>query len=79
MRISTATVPGGNGQERTMPTEMKAIRLHEFGGPEVLRYDTVPIPELKNGEILVRVHAVGLNPPTGICATGMNVNSFRPS
>ncbi len=46
-----------------MPTEMKAIRLHEFGGPEVLRYDTVPIPELKNGEILVRVHAVGLNPP----------------
>jgi NADPH:quinone reductase-like Zn-dependent oxidoreductase len=47
-----------------MPTNtMKAIRLHEFGGPEVLRYDEVEIPELKPGEVLVRVHAVGINPP----------------
>ncbi|NHN29689.1 NADP-dependent oxidoreductase [Paenibacillus agricola] len=42
---------------------MKAIRLHEFGGPEVLRYEEAPIPELKPGEVLVRVHAVGINPP----------------
>ncbi len=42
---------------------MKAIRLHEFGGPEVMRYEKVPIPELKPGEVLVRVHAVGINPP----------------
>ncbi len=42
---------------------MKAIRLHEFGGPEVLRYETVPVPELRPGEVLVRVHAVGINPP----------------
>jgi NADPH:quinone reductase-like Zn-dependent oxidoreductase len=42
---------------------MKAIRLHEFGGPEVLRYETVPVPELKPGEVLVHVRAVGLNPP----------------
>jgi len=42
---------------------MKAIRLHEFGGPEVLRYEEVPLPELKPGEVLVRVHAVGINPP----------------
>jgi len=42
---------------------MKAIRLHEFGGPEVLRYDDVPIPEPKPGEVLVRVQAVGINPP----------------
>jgi NADPH:quinone reductase-like Zn-dependent oxidoreductase len=42
---------------------MKAIRLHEFGGPEVLRYEDAPIPELKPGEVLVRVHAVGINPP----------------
>jgi NADPH:quinone reductase-like Zn-dependent oxidoreductase len=43
--------------------EMKAIRLHEFGGPEVLRYESAPLPELKPGEVLVRVHAVGINPP----------------
>ena len=42
---------------------MKAIRLHEFGGPEVLRYEDAPMPELKSGEVLVRVHAVGINPP----------------
>jgi NADPH:quinone reductase-like Zn-dependent oxidoreductase len=42
---------------------MKAIRLHEFGGPEVLRYEEAPMPELKPGEVLVRVHAVGINPP----------------
>jgi NADPH2:quinone reductase len=42
---------------------MKAVRLHEFGGPNVLRYEDVPRPDLASGEVLVRVHAVGLNPP----------------
>ena len=47
-----------------MPTKMmKAVRLHEFGGPEVLRYEGAPIPELTPGEVLVRVHAVSINPP----------------
>ncbi|MET9406354.1 NADP-dependent oxidoreductase [Streptomyces sp. NPDC002935] len=47
-----------------MPTHtMRAVRLHEHGGPEVLRYDEVPIPEPGPGEVLVRVHAVGINPP----------------
>lgn len=44
-------------------TVMKAIRLHEFGGPEVLRYEEAPVPVLKPGEVLIRVHAVGINPP----------------
>jgi len=42
---------------------MKAIRLHAFGGPEVLRYEDAPVPEPKAGEVLVRVHAAGINPP----------------
>ena len=42
---------------------MKAIQLHEFGGPEVLRYEDVAVPELKAGEVFVRVHAIGINPP----------------
>ncbi len=47
-----------------MPTKMmKTVRLHEFGGPEVLRYEEAPIPKPKPGEVLVRVHAVGINPP----------------
>ncbi len=42
---------------------MKAVRQREFGGPEVLRYEDAPIPELKQSEVLVRVHAIGINPP----------------
>lgn len=42
---------------------MKAIRQHQFGGPEVLRHEDAPVPELQAGEVLVRVHAVGINPP----------------
>lgn len=42
---------------------MKAIQQHAFGGPDVLVYEDAPMPEPKRGEVLVRVHAVGLNPP----------------
>lgn len=41
---------------------MRAIRVHQFGGPEVLRLEEVPTPTLGRGEVLVRVHAVGVNP-----------------
>jgi NADPH2:quinone reductase len=41
---------------------MKAIRIHEFGGPDVLRYEDVPDPIAHEGEWLVRVRAVGVNP-----------------
>ena len=52
---------------------MKAIRQHEFGGPQVLRYEDAPMPELQPGEVLVRVHAVGLNPPDGYLRDGYKV------
>jgi NADPH:quinone reductase-like Zn-dependent oxidoreductase len=55
-----------------VPTQtMKAIRLHEFGGPEVLRREEVPVPEPESGEVLLRVHAVGLNPPDWDARAGM--------
>ena len=41
---------------------MKAIRVHEYGSPEVLRYEPAPRPEPAAGEVLVRVHAAGVNP-----------------
>lgn len=44
-------------------SEMKAIRQHEFGGPEVLRYENAPVPVLKSGEVRISVRAVGINPP----------------
>jgi NADPH:quinone reductase-like Zn-dependent oxidoreductase len=40
---------------------VKAIRIHEDGGPEVLRYEEAPDPSPANGEVLVRVRAAALN------------------
>jgi NADPH:quinone reductase-like Zn-dependent oxidoreductase len=40
---------------------VKAIRIHEDGGPEVLRYEDVPDPEPKPGEVLVELRAAALN------------------
>ena len=41
---------------------MKAIRIHEYGAPAVLRYEDAPRPEPAVGEVLVRVHAAAVNP-----------------
>ena len=40
---------------------MKAVRFHQHGGPEVLRYEDAPDPDLAPGEVLVRVRACALN------------------
>jgi len=41
---------------------MKAIVVHEFGGPEVLKLEEVPTPKPAAGQVLVRIHAAGVNP-----------------
>ena len=40
---------------------MKAVRIHEFGGPEVLRYEDVPNPVLRKDHVLIRVRACAMN------------------
>ncbi len=41
---------------------MKAVRMHRYGGPEVLVYEDAPRPQAGQGEVLVRVHAAAINP-----------------
>src|SRR3954451_23387642 len=44
------------------PETMQAIRVHQYGGPDELRLETIPSPAPGAGEVLVRVHAVGVLP-----------------
>src|SRR5436190_18033950 len=53
------------------PPMMKAIVIHQYGGPEVLRFEEVPRPEPKDDQILVRVMAAGVNPVDGLIRSGM--------
>ena len=41
---------------------MNAIRIHRYGGPEVLQYENAPRPQVQKGEVLIHVHAAGVNP-----------------
>jgi NADPH:quinone reductase-like Zn-dependent oxidoreductase len=62
--------------ESAKPT-MKAIIIHEYGGPEVLKYEDVPRPEAKNDQLLVRVIAAGVNPVDGMIRSGMFASEKR--
>src|SRR5262245_10101482 len=42
-------------------TIVKAIRVHALGGPDVLKYEDVPEPQLKAGDAIVKVDAAGVN------------------
>jgi len=41
---------------------MKAVRIHQYGGPEVLQFEDAPRPQPTAGELLIRVHAAAVNP-----------------
>ena len=55
---------------------MKAIRFHEFGGPEVLKLENVAEPEPGIGQVLVRARAAGINPVDTYIRSG--TYAFKP-
>ena len=61
-----------------MPNTMKAVRVHKFGGPEVLVIDELPIPSPGTGELLVRVAAAGVGPWDALIREGKSKVSPPP-
>src|SRR5438128_7459264 len=55
---------------------MKAVVAHEYGGPEVLKFEDVPRPEPKENEALVRVIASGVNPADPLTLSGKFAREF---
>ena len=54
---------GMGGSPKTKQETMKAVRIHRYGGPELLKYEDVPRPQVSAaGEVLIRVYAAGVNP-----------------
>ena len=56
--------------QSSAPSTMKAWRVHEFGPPEAMIFETVPRPDPGPGEVLVKVHAVGVGPWDGWIRAG---------
>ena len=63
-----------------MTNLMKAVQFHRFGGPDVLQYGDAPKPQITVKDVLVRVHAVGLNPPDWYLREGFKAltSEWRP-
>ncbi len=53
-----------------MADTMKAVRIHQFGGPDKLIYEDAPKPESKDGEVLVKIAAAGINPVDSMIGAG---------
>lgn len=65
----TSTLMGGTAQSPA-PSTMMAWRVHEFGPPETMIFETAPRPDPGPGEVLVRVHAAGVGPWDGWIRAG---------
>jgi NADPH:quinone reductase-like Zn-dependent oxidoreductase len=58
---------------------VKAVRIHSFGGPEVLKFEDAPKPELNPDEVLIKVYASGVNPIDWKIRSGMGKEKFPGS
>ena len=71
----SAALPGAATAQSEKPM-MKAIVVHEYGGPEMVKYEDAPRPEPKENELLVRVIACGVNPADPLVISGRLAKEF---
>jgi NADPH:quinone reductase-like Zn-dependent oxidoreductase len=60
--VNTVFSVVANRTGENMTKMMKAVQIHQYGKPEVLKLEEIPRPKPGPGELLVRVHAAGVNP-----------------
>ena len=73
--LLAAFVAAANDAQSPGPT-MKAIVAHQWGGPEVLKVEEMPVPQPKDNEILIKSFAAGVNSFDGTLLTGKYAKAF---
>jgi NADPH:quinone reductase-like Zn-dependent oxidoreductase len=76
MRLILSLVTAALALAEANAATMKAVVAHEYGAPEVLKYEDAPRPEPKENELLVRVIACGVNPADPLVISGRSAKEF---
>src|SRR6266403_3923979 len=71
-----AILPSISAAQSAKPT-MKAIVVYDYGGPEALKLEDLPIPTPKQDETLIRVFAAGVNSFAGVLRSGKYAKIFK--
>jgi NADPH:quinone reductase-like Zn-dependent oxidoreductase len=69
IRMSTNSISHDASQDAA-PSSMMAWRVHEFGPPETMQFERVPVPDPGPGEVLVKLRAAGVGPWDGWIRAG---------
>ena len=76
MRLILNLVLAAIAAAQSSGATMKSVVAHEYGAPEVLKYEDSPRPEPKENELLVRVIACGVNPADPLVISGRMAKEF---
>lgn len=76
MRLTLSLIASLLALANASGATMKAVVAHEYGAPEVLKYEDAPRPEPKENELLVRVIACGVNPADPLVISGRLAKEF---
>src|SRR5262245_42207775 len=77
--LASSPILLANTTAQSATPTMKAVVIHEYGGPEVLKYEDIPRPEPKDDQLLIHVIAAGVNPVDGMIRSGMFDKGLLPT